>query len=482
MSEAARKRVVIVGGGFAGLNAAKKLGRHGRDRVEVVLVDRRNHHLFQPLLYQVAMAGLSPADIAAPIRSLLRRYRNARVLQGEVRSVDLEGRKIAGNFGELAYDYLILAAGAQHAYFGHEEWEPYAPGLKTVEQATEIRRRVLTAFEKAEALRDDNRERKRLLTFVIVGGGPTGVELAGAIGEMSRTTLARDFRNINPAHTRVMLIEAGPRILASFDESLSGKAMRDLEGMGVQVWTDSLVTKVDARGVEVGGERIEAGTVLWAAGVQAAALAATMPVQRDRQGRIHVGEDLSLPGHPEVFVAGDLAHGVDEQGRPYPGLAPVAMQQGRWLGEAILRDIAGQPRGRFHYFDKGQMATIGRRRAVVQTKSLRFDGFFAWWTWLLVHIYYLTGFRNRVLVLIQWAWSYLTFARGARLIVDKQWRLYGRAETAEIELGAAPTTQLPGVIAEPPAPSPAVGEADSVEAPTGPTIGTEGDVRISAAE
>jgi NADH dehydrogenase len=299
---------------------------------------------------------------------------------------------------------------------------------------------------------------------------------------MSRTTLARDFRNINPAHTRVMLIEAGKRILASFEESLAERAMRDLEGMGVQVWTESLVTKVDARGVEVGGvegggERIEAATVLWAAGVQAAAIGATLPVQRDRQGRIHVGEDLSLPGHSEVFAAGDLAHAVDEEGRPYPGLAPVAIQQGRWLGDAILRDIAGKPRGRFHYIDKGQMATIGRRRAVVQTKSLRFDGFFAWWTWLLVHIYYLTGFRNRVLVLIQWAWSYLTFARGARLIVDKQWRLYGR--DTQLVSGAA-ATQLPGVLAEPPADS--VVAADSVEEPERPTIEVEGDVRISAAE
>ncbi len=464
-----RKRVVIVGGGFAGLNAAKRLGKRGRE-VDVVLIDRRNHHLFQPLLYQVAMAGLSPADIAAPIRALLSRYRNTRVLQSEVRGVDLAGRKVVGEFGELAYDYLILAAGAQHAYFGHEEWEPHAPGLKTLEQATEIRRRVLMAFERAEAMSGDSRERKRLLTFVIVGGGPTGVELAGAIGEMSRTTLARDFRNIDPALTRVILIEAGPRILTSFEDKLASRAMRDLEGLGVQVWTNSLVTKVDAHGVEVGGERIEAATVLWAAGVQAAALGATLPEKRDRQGRIEVGPDLALPDHPEVFVAGDLAHASDEQGRPYPGLAPVAMQQGRWLADAILRDIAGQPRGRFHYRDKGQMATIGRRRAVVQTKGLRFGGFFAWWTWLLVHIYYLTGFRNRVLVLIQWAWSYLTFARGARLIVDKQWRLYGRTTD----------TALPGVVSEPAAPSPAVGSSDSVKPPTGPTIGKAGEQTIAA--
>ncbi len=420
-----RKRVVIVGGGFAGLNAAKILGRHGRD-VEVTLVDRRNHHLFQPLLYQVAMAGLSPADIAAPIRGMLSRYRNTSVIQGEVRGVDAERRRIFGDFGELEYDYLLLAAGAMHAYFGHEDWEPYAPGLKTVEQATEIRRRVLTAFERAEALTHESQERKRLLTFAIVGGGPTGVELAGAIGEMSRTTLARDFRNIDPKLTRVILIEAGPRILASFDEELASRATRDLESLGVQVWTDSHVSKVDARGVEVGDERIDAATVLWAAGVRAAEFS-RLEANRDRLERIVVGPDLSIEGHPELFVAGDLAHAEDEQGHAYPGLAPVAMQQGRFVARAILHDLAGQERGRFHYADKGQMATIGRKRAIVQAGKLRFGGVLAWWTWLLIHIYYLAGFRNRVLVLIQWAWSYLTFSRGARLIVGKRWRSYAPA-------------------------------------------------------
>jgi len=423
-----RKRVVIVGGGFAGLNAAKILGRRGHE-LDVVLVDRRNHHLFQPLLYQVAMAGLSPADIAAPIRSMLSRYPNIRVIQGEVRAVDADGRRLFGDFGELRCDYLLLAAGAMHAYFGHEDWEPYAPGLKTVEQATEIRRRVLTAFERAEALPSDSRERKRLLTFVIVGGGPTGVELAGAIGEMSRTTLARDFRNIDPKLTRVILIEAGHRILANFAEDLASRATHDLETLGVQVWTDSMVTRVDGHGVEIGDERIEAATVLWAAGVRAPVFD-RLEVVRDRLNRIHVGPDLSVPGHPELFVAGDLAHAEDEHGQPYPGLAPVAMQQGRFVAEAILHDLAGRQRGRFHYRDKGQMATIGRRRAIVQTTKLRFGGVLAWWTWLLIHIYYLTGFRNRILVLIQWAWSYLTFSRGARLIVSKRWRSYGPSEPA----------------------------------------------------
>jgi NADH:ubiquinone reductase (H+-translocating) len=432
-----RKRVIIVGGGFAGLNAAKILGRAGRE-LDIKLIDRRNHHLFQPLLYQVAMAGLSPADIAAPIRGMLSKYRNISVIQGEVAAVDAERRRVRGDFGELEYDYLLLATGAMHAYFGHEDWEPYAPGLKSVEQATEIRRRVLTAFERAEALVDDNRERKRLLTFVIVGGGPTGVELAGAIGEMSRTTLARDFRNIDPKLTRVILIEAGPRILTNFDASLASRATRDLEGLGVQVWTNSRVSKVDARGVEIGDERIDAATVLWAAGVQAQEFEG-LDARHDRLKRIEVGPDLSVPGHPELFVAGDLAHAEDEQGQQYPGLAPVAMQQGRFVAKAILRDLAGEPRGEFRYADKGQMATIGRKRAIVQTGKLRFGGVLAWWAWLLIHIYYLTGFRNRVLVLIQWAWSYLTFSRGARLIVGKRWRSY-------TDEGAAAVTNPTGAV------------------------------------
>lgn len=416
-----RKRVVIVGGGFAGLNAAKILGR--RSEVEVVLIDRRNHHLFQPLLYQVAMAGLSPADIAAPIRGLLSGNRNTTVIQGEVQGFDARARTVRGDFGELEYDYLLLAAGAMHAYFGNEQWEAHAPGLKTIEQATEIRRRVLTAFENAETARDPT-ERKRLLTFVIVGGGPTGVELAGAIGEMSRTTLARDFRNIDPKLTRVVLIEAGARILAGFDEGLASRATRDLEALGAQVWTNSRVTGVDEDGVDVGDERIEAATVLWAAGVRAAEFETDATLDRDRQHRVRVTADLSVAGHPEVFVAGDLALVEGADGRALPGQAPVAMQQGRFVAQAILRELAGKERGEFRYVDKGQMATIGRSRAIVETRRLRFGGITAWWTWLLVHIYYLSGFRNRTLVLFQWAWSYLTFGRGARLIVGKSWRGY----------------------------------------------------------
>ncbi len=419
------KQVLIVGGGFAGLNAAKALGR--AKEVQVTLVDRRNHHLFQALLYQVAMAGLSPADIAQPIRSILARYPNTRVLQGEVTQVDLAGRKVVTDIGELPYDYLILCCGARHSYFGHDEWEEHAPGLKTLEQATEIRRRVLTAYEIAERVADAE-TRKKYLTFVIVGGGPTGVELAGAIGEMSRFTLARDFRSIDAKLTRVILIEAGARILPMFDAELASRATRDLESLGVQVWTNSLVTKVDAEGVEVGQERLRAGTVLWAAGVAAEALGRKLGVPCDRQGRVIVEPDLSLPGHPEVFVAGDLAHFAHQTGQPLPGLAPVAIQQGRAIAANIVRELRGQPREPFNYFDKGQMATIGRSRAIAQVRRLKLKGFIAWLAWLVVHIYYLTGFRNRLLVVLQWAWSFLTFRRGARLIVNKEWRFNAPAE------------------------------------------------------
>ena len=414
-----KKRVVIVGGGFAGLNAAKKLGRHRE--IEVVLIDRRNHHLFQPLLYQVAMAGLSPADIAAPIRSLLAPFPGVRVIQGEVQTIDREKREVRGDFGQEEYDYLLLAAGAQHTYFGNDAWEEHAPGLKTIEQATEIRRRVLQAFELAERSKDPA-ARKALLTFVIVGGGPTGVELAGAVGEMSRHTLVRDFREIDPKLTRVILIEAGPRILPSFSPSLSGRAMRDLEGLGVQVWTDSRVTDVDAEGIQVGDERIRASTVLWAAGVQASELGDKLDCVLDRQGRVPVGADLSLEAHPEIFVAGDQAHFEDKDGSPLPGVAPVAVQQGRFVADAILRELAGKERGRFEFVDKGQMATIGRSRAIVEVGKLRVAGMLAWMMWLTIHIYYLSGFRNRLMVTIQWAWSYLTFSRGARLIIGKHWR------------------------------------------------------------
>lgn len=421
------KRVLIIGGGFVGLNAAKGLGNV--PDLEVTVIDRTNHHLFQPLLYQVAMAGLSPADIAAPIRSLLSRYRNIRVLQGEVLSLDLTRQIAIADFGELPFDYLIMACGARHSYFGHDEWEEFAPGLKNLEQATEIRRRVLLAYEEAE--RSNIPEvRKRFLTFVVVGGGPTGVELAGAIGEMSRFTLARDFRNIDAKLARVILLEAGPRILPMFSDHLAARATRDLEHLGVQVWTGSAVTRIDADGVSISTERIQAATVLWAAGVKASPLgqAAGLPV--DRQGRVIVEPDLSVKGHSQIFVAGDQSCFTHQSGKPLPGTAPVAMQQGQYLARIIRLDLAGKPRTDFKFVDKGQMATIGRSRAIVEMGRFKIAGFTAWVMWLVVHIYFLTGFKNRLLVVLQWAWSYLSFHRGARLIVTKNWR-FGRSEPAK---------------------------------------------------
>lgn len=421
VTDSVRKRVAIIGGGFAGLNAAKRLGRSRE--LEITVIDRRNYHLFQPLLYQVAMAGLSPAEIAAPIRGLLSGLPSVTVIQGSAREIDVAGRRVLGDFGELAYDYVIVATGAQHAYFGQERWERFAPGLKTLEQATEIRRRVLTAFEMAER-ETDLEQRKHWLTFVIVGGGPTGVELAGAIGEMSRFTLARDFRRIDPKLTRVILIEAGQGILASFGPELASRAARDLEALGVQIWTNSKVTDIDASGVQVGQERIRTGTVLWAAGVRASDLGESLGAERDAQHRVKVSPELTVPGHPEVFVLGDMALVIGPNGKPLPGVAPAALQQGRYAASTILDDLRGKPRKPFVYVDKGQMATIGRSRAVVQTGALHIGGFIAWLAWLVIHIYYLSGFKNRLFVLMQWAFSYLTFARGARLIVDKHWRSY----------------------------------------------------------
>src|SRR5688572_17679062 len=414
------KHVVIVGAGFGGLNAVKMLGN--AEGIEVTVLDRSNHHLFQPLLYQVAMAGLSPADIAAPIRSLLGSYRNVRVLQGALTALDPATRTLTTDFGTLNYDYLVLACGARHSYFGHEEWEEHAPGLKTLEQATEIRRRILSAFEVAERI-SDKEEQRRQLTFVVVGGGPTGVELAGAIGEMSRFTLARDFRNIDARLARIILIEAGPRILPMFSEAQASRATRDLETLGVQVWVSSKVTGIDADGVAAGNERIRAATVLWAAGVEASKLGQQVSNETDRQGRVMVEPDLTVKQHPNVFVIGDMANCSHQNGKPLPGTAPVAMQQGRYVGRTIRGDLKGLKRQPFHFVDKGQMATIGRSRAILEVGRLRLAGFPAWVLWLIIHIYYLTGFKNRLLVVAQWAWSYLTFGRGARLIVNREWRI-----------------------------------------------------------
>ncbi len=416
----ADKHVIIVGGGFAGLNAAKKLGNK-RD-ISVTLIDRRNHHLFQPLLYQVATAGLSPADIAQPIRSILSKYRNIQVLQEEVVDIDPASKSVITNYKTHKYEYLVLACGVRHAYFGNERWEEDAPGLKSIPQAIEIRRRVLRAFESAERTSNPRKQKKRL-TFAIVGGGPTGVELAGAIAEMSRNTLAKDFRNIDPTLTRIVLIEGGPRILSAFDPKLSARSSRDLEKLGVQIWTNSMVTKIDQTGVEMGEEKLETSTVVWAAGV-AASTWPGLGASTDKQGRIIVGEDLSLKNYPEVFVLGDQAHALDSDGKALPGLCPVAIQQGRFLGRLLLDEQKGRPRMKFKYADKGMMATIGRNRAIVQTGRLKFGGFLAWWAWLLVHIYYLIGFKNRLVVLFNWAWSYLTFKKGARLITSKSWRFY----------------------------------------------------------
>lgn len=414
------KKVVIVGGGFAGLNAAKVLG--DKKDIEIVLIDRRNHHLFQPLLYQVAMAGLSPAEIAYPIRALLNRYKRTEILLGNVENIHLKEKILHADFGSLHYDYLILACGAKHSYFNHEEWELHAPGLKTLEQATEIRRRVLTAFEMAER-EPDQEKRRQLLTFVIVGGGPTGVELAGALGEISRYTLSRDFEHIDPSTTRILLIEGGPRILASFDPDLSKQAQRDLEKLGVTVWTERRVTNVTEKGVHIGEEFIKTSTILWAAGVQPSSLNKVLGVDLDKQGRVIVEKDLSLKNFPEVFVLGDQAHFPTDSG-PLPGLAPVALQQGQHAAKNILRDQRGDVRKPFEYFDKGQMATIGRRKAITQFKQLKMSGFPAWIMWLFVHIYYLVGFKNRIFVLLEWALSYLTYQKGARLIVNKDWYSY----------------------------------------------------------
>ena len=423
-----KKKVVIVGGGFTGLNTARMLSN--QKDVEVTLIDRKNYHLFQPLLYQVAMSALGEGDIATPLRNMLAGYDNVSVFKGVVSNVDLQSKKVITDFGDLDYDYLVLACGAQHHYFGNNGWEEHAPGLKNLAQATEIRRRVMEAYEAAERT-NDPKERKKQLTFVIVGGGPTGVELAGSIGEMSRFTLSKFYRHIDPKLTRIFILEAADRILGTFAPELSSKATRELEKLGVQVWTSSLVSNVDADGVQIGRERIEAATVLWAAGVKASEIGQCMGVETDRSGRIMVEQDLSIPGHPEVFVGGDQACFTLENGSTLPGMAPAAMQEGYAIGRSILDDLKGKPRKPFKYRNKGQMATIGRNRAIVEFGNLKFDGALAWFTWLLVHIYYLSTFKHRVFVLMQWGWSYFTFGHGARLIVNKDWRFYGERNSAD---------------------------------------------------
>ncbi len=405
-------RVVVVGGGFGGLEAARALGKAP---VQVTLIDRNNYHLFQPLLYQVATAGLSPADIAAPIRNILHHQRNLDVLMAEVTGVDTQGRRVLMSDRSLPYDYLILATGARYNYFGHEEWEAFAPGLKSIPDATSIREKILLAFETAEA-EPDPQKREALMTFVLVGAGPTGVEMAGAIAELAHRALASDFHHINTKDAHILLLEAGPRILAAFPEKLAQDAQNELTSMGVEVRVGKPVECVDADGVMVGGRRIASHTVIWTAGVVASAAGKWLGAEMDRVGRVKVNPDLSVPDHPEIFVIGDTALFVQD-GQPLPGLSPVAMQEGRYAAELIRRRVIGASEmPPFHYHDKGTMATVGRAFAIVDLGRFRFSGFFAWITWLTVHIFYLIGFRNRLLVLFQWAWAYLTFQRGARLI------------------------------------------------------------------
>jgi NADH:ubiquinone reductase (H+-translocating) len=429
MTTLATPRVVIVGAGFAGLNAARALAKAP---VRVTVVDRKNFHTFQPLLYQVATAGLSPGEIAAPIREILGAHKNVHVLMSEVTNFDLDHRIVVTPDVEVPYDYLIIAAGASHAYFGHDDWEPYAPGLKTIEDALEIRRRVLLAFELAERQAAAG-ETKAQLNFVVVGGGPTGVELAGTLAEISRHVLAHEFRSIDPARTHILLLEGGPRVLPSYPEDLSRSAEEQLHHLGVAVRTSAVVTQVEADAVYVGDTRLPATVILWAAGVAASPLGKKLGTPIDRAGRVLVASDLSIQNHPEVFVIGDLAALKDAHGKPVPGVAPAAIQEGQFVARLIREEIevrnhrgdessaspsaavvAGRPK--FHYWDKGSLATIGRAAAIGEFGKIHLSGFIAWLGWLFIHIFFLIGFRNRMLVFIQWAWSYFTYERGARLI------------------------------------------------------------------
>jgi NADH dehydrogenase len=423
--------VVILGGGFAGLYAAKALSKAP---VRVTLVDRHNHHLFQPMLYQVATAGLNPSDIASPIRSILRRSKNTEVLLAEVDAVDPKARRVHLTDGDaLTYDYLIVATGAHHSYFGHDEWEPLAPGLKSLEDALEIRQRVLLAFERAERETDPVR-RHAYLTFVIVGGGPTGVEMAGAVAEIRRYALRRDFRRIDPGEATVMLLEGGPRLLPSYPPKLSDEAKLELRRLGVEVRTETLVTDIRPGSVGAAGWIIPTQTVVWAAGNTASPILKSLGVPLDRMGRALVEPDCSIPGHPEVFVLGDAAAFEHQAGGTLPGICPVAIQMGNYTARIIQGDLAGRPRRAFRYWDKGQLAVIGRGQAVADIWKLQFGGFLAWLTWIFVHIFFLIGFRNRIMVLLQWGWSYVTYSRGARLITGE-----ARTPNASLFAVGAPT-------------------------------------------
>lgn len=442
----ARPHVVIIGGGFGGLTAAQALSGAP---VRVTLVDRTNHHTFQPLLYQVAMAGLSPAEIAQPIRSILRRERDVTVLMAEASRVDAGARRVHLADGTaLDYDFLIVACGAETSYFGHADWEAVAPGLKSIEDAVEIRQRVLLAFEVAERV-EDPRRRAQLLSFVVIGGGPTGVELAGALSELSKFVLDRDFRHIDPSNAKVRLLEAGPRILPSFPDDLADSATAQLHEIGVEVRTGAKVTSIERDCVHIGDEAIPCSLVLWAAGVRANPLTATIGAPLDRMGRVMIEPDCSVPGQPRIFVIGDAARLDGKDGQPLPGVSPVAMQQARTVAKSIRRALLGRDTLAFSYFDKGSMATIGRRRAIAMVDRMHMSGFLAWLAWLFVHIWYLIGYRNRLVVMINWAWSYFTYQRGARLITgyaapDAHAALLATARTADPPSGRSATREGDG--------------------------------------
>lgn len=406
-------RIIVVGAGFGGLETVRALRRAP---AEITVIDRQNHHCFQPLLYQVATAALSPAEIAWPIRHILRAQKNATVLMEDVLGVDPARKVLVTNFGEQSFDYLVLATGAMHSYFGHDQWAPFAPGLKRIDDGTRIRRQILIAFEKAEIATDSETQR-RLLTFVIVGGGATGVEMAGAIAEIARQTLAMDFRRIDPRNARIVLVEAGPRLLPAFPPEQSDYVRAVLTKAGVTVMTDTMVTKCDAGGVDLGPQRLPAATIIWAAGVMASPAAKWLGAEADRAGRTKVNSDLSVPGHPDIFVIGDAAAVMDSKGKPVPGIAPAAKQMGQHVGRLIAARLAGRDTGKpFRYRHLGDLATIGRRAAVVQLGRFRLRGYLGWWFWGIAHIYFLIGIRNRFIVAFSWLWSYLTFQRGARLI------------------------------------------------------------------
>lgn len=410
-----RPKVVIVGAGFGGLEAARALRKAA---VDITVVDRQNHHCFQPLLYQVATAALSPADVAWPIRHILRAQKNATVLMADVSGVDTAQKRVHTNYGDLPYDFLVIATGAMHSYFGHDEWAPVAPGLKRIEDATRIRRSILIAFERAEIMSDPD-EQKRLLTFVIVGGGATGVEMAGAIAEIARQTLSADFRRIDPRSAHIVLVEAGPRLLPAFPPAQSDYVRDTLMQHGVTVMTDTMVTKCDARGVDLNSGRLEAATIIWAAGVTASPAARWLGAEADRAGRVKVAPDLSVPEHPDVFVIGDVAAVNDSNGKPVPGIAPAAKQMGKYVGRLIMTRIAGRAAPKpFRYMHLGNLATIGRRAAVMEWGGFRLRGFVGWLFWSVAHVYFLIGLRNRFIVAFSWLWSYLTFQRGARLITQ----------------------------------------------------------------